>query len=73
MLGIIYIHTRSEIELNKTNVSWPDLPVRVKTLEMIFTFNSFVASEPPKFRGSPNIFFYQILFLPFFSTPQNQF
>ena len=34
--------------------------------------NSFVASEPPKFCGSPNIFFNQILFA-FFSTPQNQF
>ena len=28
-----------------------------------FSFNSFVGSEPPKFRGSPNIFFiYFIMF-----------
>ena len=32
--------------------------------------NSFVASELPKFRGSPNIFLNRILFT-FFSTPQN--
>ena len=34
--------------------------------------NPFVASEPPKFRGSPNIFLTKFCLL-FFSTPQNQF
>ena len=34
----------------------------ISIYDLVLCLNSFVASEPPKFWGSPNIFFNQILF-----------
>ena len=43
------------------------LPTLIPVIFSTWNFNSFVGSEPPKFRGSPNLFFNQIFFT-FFST-----